>query len=129
MTPRSALRMRLAAGASAAVAVLLLAGCGNGSETSRLGFPLAEVPRFNQPPPSRPLFADPVITAEQVLPHAKSDIREPLPPAVPLASATATDQAPAHAPGAQEGAVNPAAGQAAAIVDGQGSRHELGAPK
>lgn len=128
MTPRFATRTALAA-TSLAAAGLLLAGCGQEAASSRAGFPMAEVHRFDQPPPSKPLFGDPVITAEQVLPHAKAEPSQPLPPAVPLATAQATQAAPADAPGAQESGVNPAAGQAAAIVDGQGSRHELGAPK
>lgn len=129
MTPRPAMRTRLAIGALAAVGALLLTGCGRDAAASRDGFPLAEVHRSDQPPPSRPLLGEPIVTAEQVLPHARADRREPLPPAVPLPSAQATDAAPANAPGASEGGVNPAAGQAAAITDGQGSKHELGAPK
>src|SRR2546427_8824458 len=45
---------------------------------------MAEVPRFNQPPPDKPLLGQPVIMAEQVMPHAKEDPHEPLPPAAPL---------------------------------------------
>lgn len=127
MTPRPAPNLRLAAALAAAAA--LLAGCGQEASASRDGFPLAEVHRSNQPPPSKPLLSDPIVTAEQVLPHAKADVHEPLPPAVPLPSAQAVADAPANAPGAGEGGVNPAAGQAAAITDGQGSKHELGAPK
>lgn len=128
MIPRPAPTPRLAALALVAAAALL-AGCGQETAASRDGFPLAEVHRSNQPPPSKPLLGEPIVTAAQVLPHAKADVHEPLPPAVPLPSATAVADAPANAPGANEGGVNPAAGQAAAISDGQGAKHELGAPK
>lgn len=127
MTPRLAPNLCLAAALAAATA--LLAGCGQDAAASRDGFPLAQVHRSNQPLPSKPLLGEPIVTAEQVLPHAKADVHEPLPPAVPLPSAKAVDEAPANTPGAGEGAVNPAAGQAAAIIDGQGAKHELGAPK
>ncbi len=128
MTTPLAPRPRVAAMALAAFTALL-AGCGQEGSASREGFPLAEVHRSDQPLPDKPLLGEPVITAAQVLPHAKADAHEPLPPAVPLPSAQAAATGPADAPGAGEGGVNPAAGQAAAIIDGQGSQHELGAPK
>ncbi|BDE71715.1 hypothetical protein ACF8PL_28105 [Delftia sp. WSY_4] len=125
------LARRLALGVAAS-SLLTLAACSGETSSQRAGFPMAEVPRFNQPPPDKPLLGQPVITAEQVMPHAKGDPHEPLPAAAPL---PARASEPASGSGATNkedaGGVNPAAGQAAAITDGQGegSKYELGAPK
>src|SRR5258708_513010 len=107
------------------------AGAGETSST-RAGFPMAEVPRFNQPPPAKPLLGQPGIMAEQAMPHAKEDPHEPLPPAPPLPAKASEPAAGAGATTKEHaGGVNPAAGQAAAISDGQGegSKYQLGAPK
>ncbi len=64
------LARRLALGV-AATSLLALAACSGETSSTRAGFPMAEVPRFNQPPPDKPLLGQPVIMAEQVMPHAK----------------------------------------------------------
>lgn len=96
-------------------------------------FPLAAPTHFDQPIPSKPLFGDPIVTAHSVLPPAKPDaLRAPLPPQAALSQATQTEAAPkSEGPKDEGGAVNPAAGQAAAISDGQGEgdKQRLGAPK
>lgn len=120
---------RLALGMAAAC--VLLAGCTGEAASQRAGFAMAEVPRFNQPPPAKPLLGEPVITAEQVMPHAKADPHEPLPAAVPLPAKASEPSGNANTNKQDEGGVNPAAGQAAAITDGQGegSKYQLGAPQ
>ena len=76
-----------------------------------------------QPVPDKPLFNEPIVKSHDVLPHAKADTQEPLPPAVALASATAPS-ASATPTDAQGGGVNPAAGMGAAITDSKGAQHE-----
>jgi hypothetical protein len=127
--PRPAAQ-KLAIGMAAAC-LGLLAGCTDDAVSQREGFAMAEVPRFNQPPPARPLLGEPVITAEQVLPHAKADPHDPLPAAVPLPAKASEPSGNADTNKQDEGGVNPAAGQAAAITDGQGegSKYQLGAPQ
>lgn len=121
---------RLAA-ALAALSWALLAGCTADVSAQRAGFPMAEVARFNQPPPDQPLLGQPVILASQVLPPAKADPHEPLPAAVPLPAKASLPDGTASTNMEDAGGVNPAAGQAAAISDGQGegSKYQLGAPK
>ena len=95
-------------------------------------FPMGQADRFDQPVPTKLLFGQPVMTAKDYMPVALADIREPLPPAVPLPSAKDVEAASSSTEGRSDGgAVNPAAGQAAAISDGQGEggKHELGAPQ
>ena len=117
----------------AAVATWALSACSPATDAhAGHAFPMGEIAKFDQPPPQKPLFADPVVTAHSVLPQAKPDIRTPLPPLAPLPQATRTEAAPKNTGDPDSGgAVNPAAGQAAAISDGQGEggKHELGSPK
>lgn len=118
---------------AAVLAVAVLAACSpqQGAHAGN-AFPMAQPTRFDQPIPTKPLFGDPIVTAASVLPPAKPDVVQPLPPQVALASATDTSAAPSNVGDRENGgAVNPAAGQAAAITDGQGEggKHELGAPK
>lgn len=114
----------------------LLAACGSDTGAPSLhagnAFPMAAPTHFDQPLPSKPLFGDPIVTALSVLPPAKPDVRTPLPPQAALPQATNTEAAPkSDGPKDEGGAVNPAAGQAAAISDGQGEgdKQQLGAPK
>lgn len=120
-----------------ALTVLTLAACSpatSGGHDPYAGhaFPMAAPTRFDAPIPSKPLFGDPIVTAQSVLPPAKPDVRTPLPPLAALPQATQTEAAPkSEGPKDAGGAVNPAAGQAAAISDGQGEgdKQQLGAPK
>ena len=130
-------------GFALAASALLLAACTDEAGHAKNTFPMSQVVRFDQPVPSKPLFADPIITLHDVLPKAAADSKEPLPPAVPLPAVTAAAAAAIPdikpgAPGTDSGAVinvspenkgggvNPAAGQAAAITDSQGAQHSLG---
>ena len=79
--------LRLHATAAAAVTALaLLAGCDQSGPQMRADtFPMGQAARFDQPPPDKPLFgSSDYLREHDVLPPAKADIREPLPPAVPL---------------------------------------------
>lgn len=118
---------------SLALAAGMLAGCNaEGDPYAGHAFPMAAPTPFNQPIPTKPLWGDPIVTAHSVLPPAKPDVREPLPPLAPLPQATHIEVAPkSEGPRDEGGAVNPAAGQAAAISDGQGEgdKQVLGAPK
>ena len=126
-----------------AAAALLLSACSDGVIQTKNTFPMSQVARFDQPAPTKPMFADPVIALHDVLPHAAAASNEPLPAAVPLpavtaAAAAAIPDVKPGAPGTDSGAVmnaspenkgggvNPAAGQAAAITDSQGAQHSLG---
>lgn len=130
-------------GLALAASTLLLAACNDEIVRTKDTFPMSEVARFDQPVPSKPLFADPIIKRHDVLPKAAADSKEPLPAAVPLPAATASaadaiEQVRPGATGSDSGAVinvspenkgggvNPAAGQAAAITDSQGAQHSLG---
>nr|WP_174862842.1 hypothetical protein [Comamonas jiangduensis] len=56
-------------------------------------FPMGQADKFDQPPPRKPLLgSDNYLRSHDVLPVAKADIREPLPPAVPLPAATAQQE-------------------------------------
>lgn len=107
--------------------LLWLAGCDASTVVVRADtFPLAVVERFDQAIPSQPVLgsAD-YLRSRDVLPAAKVDIREPLPPAVPLPVAQAqievvqpqvsTDQS-----AQEQGGVTPAAGMAAGMTNAQG---------
>ncbi|MGE6210355.1 hypothetical protein [Comamonas aquatica] len=127
--------LRLHATAAAAVTALaLLAGCDQSGPQMRADtFPMGQAAQFDQPPPDKPLFgSSDYLRAHDVLPHAKADIREPLPPAVPLPAMAAAQpvvqpQASTAEPGAQQGGVTPAAGMAAGITNaqGDGEKHKL----
>ena len=117
-----------------ACAAALLAACSPQPDAhAGNAFPMAAPTHFDQPIPSKPLFGDPIVTDHSVLPPSKPDaLRAPLPPLAALPQATATEAAPkSEGPRDEGGAVNPAAGQAAAISDGQGEgdKQQLGAPK
>ena len=113
----------------------LLAACdaSTGMHDAHAGnaFPMGVPERFDAPPPTKPLFADPIVTAKSVLPPAKADVRAPLPPLAALPQAGNTNAAPANTGDPQkDGAVNSAAGMAAVVSDGQGEGNDqkLGAP-
>ena len=123
------------------VALLTLAACSDSAIPANT-FAMAEVKRFDQPPPSKPLWNDPIVTLHDVLPKPAADSPQPLPAAValPVAAASAAaaipDAGPATpgsppqvsaSPENKDGGVNPAAGQAAAITDSQGAQHSQGA--
>lgn len=118
---------------TATCAIGLLAACSPQPDAhAGNAFPMAAPTHFDAPIPSKPLFGDPIVTALSVLPPSKPDVRAPLPPLAALPQATATEAAPkSEGPKDEGGAVNPAAGQAAAISDGQGEgdKQQLGAPK
>lgn len=89
-------------------------------------FPMADASRFDQSYPDKPLFGSTnYLRSKDVLPPAKADIREPLPPAVPLPVAQANigviqPQASTAEPAEEQGGVTPAAGMAAVITNAQG---------
>lgn len=123
----------LFASTAAVLTTALLAACSPQADAhARNAFPMGVPDRFDQPYPSKPLFSDPIVTAHSVLPQAKAQQPQALPPQAALPQATHIEAAPANTGDPQkDGAVNPAAGQAAAISDGQGEggKHELGASK
>ena len=83
MTAMQAIRLSVLGGAAGVL--LVLAGCDGGSQSHANAFPMAELPKFDQPKPSKPLFgSDNYMRARDVLPPAKADVHDPLPPAVPL---------------------------------------------
>ena len=109
-----------------ATALLVVAGCDSGSQSHANAFPMGELPQFDQPKPSKPLFgSDNYMRAKDVLPSAKVEVREPLPPAVPLPTRLALGnvvQPTMNAGEAAEkqGGVTPAAGMAAGVTGAQG---------
>lgn len=121
-------------GAAAVCSLLWLAGCEESNEVVRANaFPMGVADRFDQPPPTQPLFgSNDYLRSQDVLPPAKADIREPLPPAVPLPVAIASievvqTQASTAQPAEEQGGVTPAAGMAAVITNaqGDGEQHQL----
>ena len=121
MSVQQAFRLSLC---GAAAALLLLAGC-DGSPQSN-AFPMAEISRFDQPPPKQPLFgSDQYLRSHDVMPPSKPDLGEPLPPAVPLTVVQANieviqpDASTGEAAETQGGA-NPASGMAQGITSAQG---------
>lgn len=119
---------------TAAFAAVMLTACSPQAADVHAAnaFPMGVPDRFDQPAPAKPLFADPIVAAHSVLPQAKVEVREPLPPQAALPQAANIEAAPANTGNPEAGgAVNPAAGQAAAISDGQGEggKHELGVSK
>ena len=115
------IQSRLAPLACTVLAVGLLSACDQAQRpTPKAG----TVAAAWQPLPDKPLFSDPIVKDHDVLPAAKADTKTPLPPAVPLVSATAAAPAPAAATAdAQGGGVNPAAGMAAAVTDSKGAQN------
>ena len=119
---------------SAVAALALLAGCDQSGPQMRADtFPMASIDRFDQPPPSKPLLGSTnYLRSHDVLPVAKADIREPLPPAVPLPAQVESIeviQPPSTDAEASkgQGGVTPAAGMAAVITgaQGDGEKHKL----
>lgn len=103
-------------------AATMLAAC-DASHSVHSAAPAGTVAANYQPRPSKPLFDTPIIASRDVLPAAKADSKEPLPPATPLPSPAAA--APSAGAGdAEGGGVNPAAGMAAAVTDSQGAAHD-----
>lgn len=120
--------LRLHAIAAAVVVVLALsAGCQpSGPQMRADTFPMGSIDPFNQPPPDKPLFgsAD-YLRSRDVMPVAKLDIREALPPGVALPSAAANiDVINPTAETAQsaedQGGSSPASGMAQGITNAQG---------
>lgn len=133
MSMTRALRWHATAAATA-TALALLAGCEpSGPQMRADTFPLGQAARFDQPPPDKPLFgSSDYLREHDILPPAKADVREPLPPAVPLPAMVAAQpvvqpQASTAESGAQQGGVTPAAGMAAGITNaqGDGEKHQL----
>lgn len=114
-------------GAAAIVSLLLMAGCEDPTIIVRADtFPMGYADPFDQPIPRKPLFgSDDYLRSKDVLPLALADIREPLPPAVPLPVAMANievvqPQASTAQSSQEQGGVTPAAGMAAVITNAQG---------
>lgn len=133
MSMTRALRWHATAAATV-TALALLAGCEpSGPQMRADTFPLGQAARFDQPPPDKPLFgSSDYLREHDILPPAKADVREPLPPAVPLPAMVAAQpvvqpQASTAESGAQQGGVTPAAGMAAGITNaqGDGEKHQL----
>lgn len=133
MTMTQSLRL-CAVSAALAGAAALLAGCQDSDPQMRADtFPMGQADKFDQPPPRKPLLgSDNYLRSHDVLPVAKADIREPLPPAVPLPAATAQQevlqpQDSTAQPSEEQGGVTPAAGMAAVITNaqGDGEQHKL----
>lgn len=113
--------------AAALTSLLLMAGCNESPVIVRADtFPMGFADRFEQPPASKPLFgSSDYLRSRDVLPQAKVELREPLPPAVPLPVAVAKidvvqPQASTAQPSENQGGVTPAAGMAAVITNAQG---------
>lgn len=113
--------------AAALCSLLWLAGCEESAVIVRADtFPMGVADRFDQPPPTQALLgSNDYLRSQDVLPPAKADIREPLPPAVPLPVALAQieviqPQASTAQPAQEQGGVTPAAGMAAGITNAQG---------
>ena len=119
-------------GAALASAVAMLAGCQDAGPQMRADtFPMGQADKFDQPPPRKPLLgSNNYLRSHDVLPVAKADIREPLPPAVPLPAASPEVLQPQDStaqPSEEQGGVTPAAGMAAVITNaqGDGEQHKL----
>ena len=119
---------------SAVAALAVLTGCDQSGPQMRADtFPMASIDRFDQPPPSKPLLGSTnYLRSHDVLPVAKADIREPLPPAVPLPVQVESIEVIQPQPSGPEaskgqGGVTPAAGMAAVITgaQGDGEKHKL----
>lgn len=117
---------------AAVTALALLAACDQSGPQMRADtFPMGQAARFDQPPPSKPLLgSSDYLRSHDVLPVAKADIREPLPPAVPLPVQNAEviqPQASTAQSSQEQGGVTPAAGMAAVITNaqGDGEQHKL----
>ena len=117
MSPLHRTALVLAVGATA-----LLTGCDQPFSAHNPA-PTGTVAASLQPRPDKPLFAAPIVKSHDVLPLAKADTRTPLPPAAPLPQATAVAPSATAGADAQGGAVNPAAGMAAAVTDSKGEPH------
>ena len=103
--------------------VLLITGCDQ-PHSVHSAAPAGTVAASLQARPDKPLFDAPIVKSHDVLPPAKADIKAPLPAAVPLPTAAAAAPSATAGADAQGGAVNPAAGMAAAVTDSKGSQHD-----
>jgi hypothetical protein len=90
-------------------------------------FPMSEIDRFDQPVNKKPLFGSNDYWRERdVWPVALADIREPLPPAVPLPERAASidvlqpEQASTSQSSSEQGGAHPASGMAQGITNAQG---------
>lgn len=117
----------LGMGVMALASLMLMAGCDEPTVIVRADtFPMGYADRFEQPAPRQPLFgSNDYLRSRDVLPSAKADVREPLPPAVPLPVAMAgidvvQPQASTSESSQEQGGVTPAAGMAAVITNAQG---------
>ena len=118
MSPHHRTAWALAMGATA-----FLTGC-DASHSVHAAAPAGTVAASLQARPDKPLFDAPIVKSHDVLPPAKADTRTPLPPAAPLPQATAVAPSTTAGTDAQGGAVNPAAGMAAAVTDSKGEQHD-----
>ena len=111
---------------SAGAVLVVLAGCDSGVQSHANAFPMSERPKFDQPMPSMPLLgSDKYMRAHDVLPSAKADTHEPLPPAVPLPARLAQQEVVQPTGNTMEtvekqGGSSPAAGMAAGVTSAQG---------
>ena len=89
-------------------------------------FPMGQADRFDQPYPDKPLFGKTdYLRGHDVLPLALADIREPLPPAVPLPPVQQNQeviqpQSSTAEPSEEQGGAAPAAGWSQGITNAQG---------
>lgn len=118
---------RHAVAAAAATVLALSAGCEPSGPHMRADtFPMASIDRFDQPYPDKPLLgASDYLRQRDVMPVALLDIREPLPPAVPLPEHLARIQviqptAETAQPSEDQGGSSPASGMAQGITNAQG---------
>ena len=118
MSPHHRTALALVMGATA-----FLTGC-DASHSVHAAAPAGTVAASLQARPDKPLFDAPIVKSHDVLPPAKADIKAPLPAAVPLPTAAAAAPSATAGADAQGGAVNPAAGMAAAVTDSKGSQHD-----
>lgn len=116
-----AIPTRLAALAAVVATASLLSACDERPGPMK---PISgTVAASRQPLPDKPLFNAPIVDTHSVLPHAKADKHDPLPPAVPLASADDPKTSNGGTT-AESGSVNPSAGMGAVITDSKGAQHE-----
>ena len=113
--------------AAAVVVLALSTGCQpSGPQMRADTFPIGAAAVFDQPPPDKPLFgSNDYLRTRDVMPMAKLDIREPLPPAVPLSVAmerieVINPTAETALPAQEQGGSSPASGMAQGITNGQG---------
>ena len=118
MSPHHRTALALAMGA-----IAFLTGCDQPHSVHGVA-PAGTVAANIQAQPDKPMFDAPIVKSHDVLPLAKADTKEPLPPAAPLPQATAVAPGVTADTSTQGGAVNPAAGMAASVTDSKGAAHD-----